>query len=288
MLDKNLLQVIEPAMKPTAFEAMLEVEKLFKTVDYTEYEFKLDQYTEDPDLNISNLVIEVESVFINSTKHVLNLMGVTLQDGDYSLRLLADLVVAMEDMVSPDNLDLLMAMDDGFEDGQSFLVNILSELTGEPVGYWLAVIEDFDMSAILSIKRMLDIELTGEEQQDVNEYMKRTKSAVVKLGKEDCIAAFNYITSRGTGEEFGYSFILAVQVLWNTLEHLIQPGQTDRLTKTLLLLALGSNLDGFKIKDEIENVLDRMEVPFSDRVRILSDVEKYVNENLSETSNEET
>lgn len=237
------LQEIQFLFKPTDYKTLIDLDDFFKRIHQNDHEVAFHNTLLSSETEDSDKVFTILNLFRETAIQVLTMFGVELNtDEEISLYKLSKLLDGLESIVSPDYADVLLDIQEEDMDGVEFLIAIMTSLELFTASQLYPIIDDYDPTSIITIKRKLELDLSESEERVIHRSAERTKAYYkTELGQKADFAK-NFITARDPKEAFGYNFRLALSSLIDGLEasFTIEP---DATIGNLVLLALGSSME---------------------------------------------
>lgn len=270
LLQKDLLR-IKPMLKPVIFDAIWMAEGVFDENEYEDHEQEMTALLNQETSDLADLASSVEDIYDRHLRLVLNKNTVEVAEV-VTLYHLATLVTVINDMVRPENADILEHAAAVTENGGTFLCTIADELTDVSFAGWLPIIIDFDETSLPMIRVDQGEDLTEKDVQVLGVYRSRALALRDVLGRDSVAISADYIRTRQPVVAFGYNYRLAFGELVSRFDALRGASDFATLAKELAFLAAGSSLDD---SESISEIIGEMEARDFD-VREIMNVQKHL------------
>lgn len=271
VFTQDMLEPYRPLFKEPIFESIWLSEGVFDENGYTDHEFELEQLFNGLE-DHENIPIAVENLYQRHLVIILKAMSVGIAD-DIPIFYAAKLLSSMNEMVRPENQDVLKKVQDDTDDDQSFLCTIAEYYTAIPFYTWMEYIDSFDESVLPVISYEMGEEITEEHLAIFNARRKLALRAREVLGSDNVQHSVAFIKNRDQNVAFGFSFKIAFMAISYDLEGYATSKNFARIASELLFLGSASSTDTRLIPQAIRDTLENGDFSISDIIEINKHVE---------------
>lgn len=246
----STLYVYDGVIKPSILEALVKLEGLFETLNYTDHEIETSEVEMLGGLSNEDKGRVVTEAYEKHIDSLLLLLGVYLVQDESRVNLpfkvrLLEWIFALEDESSFDIVSSVL-LEGETEDSLETLIELLTELSDlEPV-FLYSRIEDVESKLIQRLKRQTAI---PDLQSDISHVNKEIRDKILSVDKERDGVIYRTIVRTG---QIPLGWPIAAAAIQRKLEDLT-PAQ---LGKEIFLAVIASDVDVIARRQEAIALLD--------------------------------